>query len=133
MSDFADAPADDRPRHSRRQRRRHHRSHSDRDSQAQRSRPVDPIRAWLGVIDGLLQGLEETIWQVREIAERTVAAVDDTRDSLDGLRSQGRDLERQASRLPQKVARLSTTAWVLTQITAACSCSTSHASTSRAT
>lgn len=74
------------------------------------------IKAWLAVIDAVLKGIEETVWQAREIADRTVVAVRGLTQGASAVAGESRAIADEAARWPQRIKRLSSTGWMLTAV-----------------
>ena len=74
----------------------------------------------LELLDGVLRGLADASWELRDLAEEVAGdAASLWRDLGDGASSVGRDVQelgRELSALPARAARLAGSAWVLTQI-----------------
>jgi ubiquinone biosynthesis protein len=76
----------------------------------------------LELLDGVLRGLADASWELRDLAEEVAEdAASLWRDLEDGASSVGRDvqdLSRELSALPARASRLAGSAWLLTQISA---------------
>ncbi|MCZ6464313.1 MAG: AarF/ABC1/UbiB kinase family protein [Proteobacteria bacterium] len=72
--------------------------------------------SWIGVLDGLIDGLENAAHELHGLADRAGDLVDDLEEGgtrlVDGLLALGREL----SRWPSRVSRLGSTGWVLAQV-----------------
>ena len=72
--------------------------------------------AWLSAIDGALDWVEDTAWELRGLAERASAGWRDLRRDWDALAHDGRTLAREAARWPAGSARLAATSWLVGQV-----------------
>ncbi len=79
------------------------------------SRGADPrktLRAWLLLFDGLLKGLESTVWELRGVADQTIAAFDSAGyhwDDVSGFSSGAKSWK-------SRHTRLATSGWMLAKV-----------------
>jgi len=71
---------------------------------------------WLAAIDGALDWVEDTAWELRELGERASAGWQEVRRDWDALAEDGRSLAREAARWRGGSARLAQTSWVVGQL-----------------
>lgn len=79
---------------------------------------INGLRAWLAVLDAALRGLERTAWQARALAEQTRDLWRSAARGGDQVAEEYRALADEARRWPSRLKRLSSTAWMLTKVTA---------------
>lgn len=72
--------------------------------------------AWLSALGDALDWVEDTAWELRGLADRAVAGWREVRRDWDTLAGDGRELAREASRLPDRSARLAATSWLVGQV-----------------
>jgi ubiquinone biosynthesis protein len=74
------------------------------------------IYAWLAVAHGLLDALERTAWQLREVADEAVAAFEAAQRDVGEMTDRLRAVSIEARRWPSRQARLASTGWMLTKV-----------------
>jgi ubiquinone biosynthesis protein len=72
--------------------------------------------AWLSALGDALDWVEDTVWEVRRLADRVVAGWRDVQRDWNALAEDGRELAREAARLPDRSARLAATSWLVGQV-----------------
>jgi ubiquinone biosynthesis protein len=76
------------------------------------------VYAWVAVAHGLLDAIERTAWQLREVADEAVSAFEAAQRDLGEMTDRLRAVSEEARRWPSRQARLATTGWMLTKVVA---------------
>jgi ubiquinone biosynthesis protein len=76
------------------------------------------IYAWVAVAHGLLDAIERTAWQLRDVADEAVSAFEAAQRDLGEMTDRLRAVSEEARRWPSRQARLATTGWMLTKVVA---------------
>ncbi len=79
---------------------------------------VRGLRTWLAVLDAAISGLERTAWQARALADQTRELWRNVGRGSGQVAEDYRALADEARRWPSRLKRLSSTAWMLTKVTA---------------
>ncbi len=82
------------------------------------SRPGSELQAWLSLLDDLLKGLERTAWQLRGVADDAVASYSAAEREVGHLVQRARSVPGATRRWRDRQARLASTGWMLTRVTA---------------
>ncbi|MFW5876069.1 MAG: ABC1 kinase family protein [Myxococcota bacterium] len=74
------------------------------------------LYAWLAVAHGMIDAIERTAWQMREVADEAMEAFTATQRDLGEMAGTLRAAADEARRWPAKQARMASTGWMLTKV-----------------
>lgn len=76
------------------------------------------LRAWLSLLDDLLSGLERTAWQLRSVADDAIDSYAEAGREVESVVARARGVPDATRRWRDRQARLASTGWMLTRVTA---------------